>query len=62
MRLDKHGIYALREMKRKHQGFCYIMRDIDTGLWARVKEAATDAGMTIRQWLFRAIRRALEDA
>lgn len=42
------------------RGLCYILANIDPALWSAVKDQAAIEGMTIRQWLFRAIRRALE--
>lgn len=38
----------------------YLLRDIDPTLWSRVKTRAAADGMTIRQWVFRALLKALK--
>jgi hypothetical protein len=46
-------------MMKRTRGLAYILANIDPALWASVKAQAAADGMTIRQFIFRALRRAL---
>lgn len=49
----------LVKAKRKNPP-AFILRNIDPALWKAVKRSAAADHLTVRQWVFRAIRLALE--
>jgi len=44
---------------KRDRGLAYILANIDPALWRAVKKQAAADGMTIRQFVFRALRLAL---
>jgi len=58
----QHHVEAHQRMTPLSKGkkeINYLLRDIDPVLWGVVKCAAEEKGMTIRQFIFRALRLAL---